>query len=319
MDWEYLKKNNKWRWLFFAACIPCFLSLISFLATNSVICEMAASFRFQYFITLLLLSVPFFAVKRWKPGAGLLLFSLINFTQFGPLYLKSEVNILNGKIQNRKIISFNVHTANKDYTKTVEFLIQQDPDYISLIEVTPEWETRILQHLSSKYPFHISQARRDNFGVMFLSKYKLSGEVHSFQGIPYIEANCDNSCSVFTIHPVPPLNKSFFLLRNAIADDIAEKVNAKTGLKIICGDFNMTPWSPQFASLLNKTSLKNSGQGFGVSPTWPASPAILRIPLDHCLVSKSIKIDSKSVGPNLGSDHLPLIINYSFVNPGVRQ
>ena len=47
-------------------------------------------------------------------------------------------------------------------------------------------------------------------------------------------------------------------------------------------------------------------QGFGVQPSWPTKPLILRIPIDHILVSKNIVTARRWIGPETGSDHLPV-------------
>ena len=34
---------------------------------------------------------------------------------------------------------------------------------------------------------------------------------------------------------------------------------------------------------------------------------LLTIPIDHCLISRDITVSNLYVGPDLGSDHLPLV------------
>jgi endonuclease/exonuclease/phosphatase (EEP) superfamily protein YafD len=37
---------------------------------------------------------------------------------------------------------------------------------------------------------------------------------------------------------------------------------------------------------------------------------LMRIPIDHCLFSPGIRILSKEVGPRVGSDHFPVIVDF---------
>jgi endonuclease/exonuclease/phosphatase (EEP) superfamily protein YafD len=75
------------------------------------------------------------------------------------------------------------------------------------------------------------------------------------------------------------------------------------------GDFNVTPWSPLFADLLRDSGLADSCRGFGWQPTWPTRlPAMFRIPIDHCLHGAGVAIVDRRVGPEIGSDHLPLLL-----------
>jgi len=55
--------------------------------------------------------------------------------------------------------------------------------------------------------------------------------------------------------------------------------------------------------------LKDSSLGWGIQPTWPAMFLPLRIPIDHCLVSPDLKIVRRKIGRDIGSDHLPLLVD----------
>jgi len=66
------------------------------------------------------------------------------------------------------------------------------------------------------------------------------------------------------------------------------------------------------------------GQGFGNHPTWPAdiltsAPAglteVLRIPIDHGLVSRDIGVVRRVVGPFCGDPHLPVLFEFEFGQP----
>jgi endonuclease/exonuclease/phosphatase (EEP) superfamily protein YafD len=73
------------------------------------------------------------------------------------------------------------------------------------------------------------------------------------------------------------------------------------------GDFNTTPWSVLMRQVLRESGLVNSQSGFGLQPTWPATlPNFLQIAIDHCLHSPSLITKHRTIGPNIGSDHLPI-------------
>jgi endonuclease/exonuclease/phosphatase (EEP) superfamily protein YafD len=79
--------------------------------------------------------------------------------------------------------------------------------------------------------------------------------------------------------------------------------------KVLIGDFNLSPWSPFFPPLLKQAGLVNARDGFGILPTWPTFFVPAMIPLDHCLVSPEARVTNIETGPDIGSDHLPLIID----------
>jgi len=91
---------------------------------------------------------------------------------------------------------------------------------------------------------------------------------------------------------------------------------------ILAGDLNMSMWSPYYRRLINKTGLHNTRKGFGILPSWRIPKTykqipnwlafFLRIPIDHCLVSRGFEVRNTSIEIETGSDHLPLIVNLSM-------
>jgi endonuclease/exonuclease/phosphatase (EEP) superfamily protein YafD len=116
--------------------------------------------------------------------------------------------------------------------------------------------------------------------------------------------------SVVTVHPRPPLRPHHFRHRNVQLRDAASVVQALPAPKILVGDLNTSLWSPYYAQVIRQTGLYNARQGFGLAPTWPTFMPwpFLRIPIDHCLVSPDIRVLTMRTGRNIGSDHLPLIV-----------
>jgi endonuclease/exonuclease/phosphatase (EEP) superfamily protein YafD len=59
--------------------------------------------------------------------------------------------------------------------------------------------------------------------------------------------------------------------------------------------------------------LVNSQRGYGLAATWPTRPLTL-VPLDHMLHSDSLTTVARDIGPDLGSDHLPLTVEVSVAS-----
>ncbi len=70
----------------------------------------------------------------------------------------------------------------------------------------------------------------------------------------------------------------------------------------------------------NSQDLHDAAVGFGLARSWPAQFAPVGIRIDHCLLSRHWNAWSTSIGPDLGSDHLPLVadvaLHASMVIPG---
>ena len=78
----------------------------------------------------------------------------------------------------------------------------------------------------------------------------------------------------------------------------------------VCGDFNAVPWSQSIRELAQAADLHSTYGRFGLTGTWPADGSrLLRVPLDNCLVSGSVAVANPHVGPDIRSDHLPLIVD----------
>jgi endonuclease/exonuclease/phosphatase (EEP) superfamily protein YafD len=78
----------------------------------------------------------------------------------------------------------------------------------------------------------------------------------------------------------------------------------------VVGDLNATPWS---SGLRIATA---SGLGFrslqpAWTPTWQAG-SVFAIPIDHALGTAPLVITRRMVGPDLGSDHRPLVVSVGW-------
>jgi endonuclease/exonuclease/phosphatase family metal-dependent hydrolase len=79
---------------------------------------------------------------------------------------------------------------------------------------------------------------------------------------------------------------------------------------VLIGDFNLTPYSPYNDDLLSGSRLRDCARGRPLTPTWPTWFAPLWIEIDRCFVTPEIRIASYQVGPAIGSDHYPLVMDF---------
>ncbi len=88
---------------------------------------------------------------------------------------------------------------------------------------------------------------------------------------------------------------------------------------IVAGDFNLTPWSPRFPAVLSASGLKLADTGSIWPHTWPAPSGwfygglvVRGFPIDHILVSRHFALLAARRGPDIGSDHLPVIVDLAL-------
>jgi endonuclease/exonuclease/phosphatase (EEP) superfamily protein YafD len=113
--------------------------------------------------------------------------------------------------------------------------------------------------------------------------------------------------TVVGVHLHWPMGASNAGQRNAALRALAELARTTPTPLLIGGDFNITQWSPVFASAFADAPGVDCGRGNGWVNSWPAffPPAAIRI--DHCLASPHWRVLRLEAGPFLGSDHRPML------------
>jgi endonuclease/exonuclease/phosphatase (EEP) superfamily protein YafD len=218
----------------------------------------------------------------------------------------------------------NLRRDNKRPEEVVEFLKKQKAEILLLEEVTPAWERR-LRPILGDYKYEIVQTRENAFGIWLLSTLPLSDrEVLPVEeaNVPYVTAtvDCDGQPLRFVgVHPVPPTGRGKARDRNDRLDGAGETLRKEKGHRMILGDLNCTPWSPYFQRLLESANVLDTSVGRGLHPTWYPGIPLIALPLDHCLVSPSIVLVSRTVGPDVGSDHRPLLVEFSLLEASGKK
>ena len=185
---------------------------------------------------------------------------------------------------------------------------------VFLQEVTAR-HNRELAELRGRLDYSLIIPREDNFGIAVLSRLPFEGArvIQSPpDGLPtlVVEVLVDGTAATFvTTHPVPPLGETGFDSRNEQLAGIADLVNDIEGPGVLIGDLNTTMWGRHYRQLVDDTGLVDSRYGHGVLPTWPTSLPFAMIPIDHCLVSPEFVVLGIRTGPDIGSDHRPLIVD----------
>jgi endonuclease/exonuclease/phosphatase (EEP) superfamily protein YafD len=294
-------------------------TFLGFAARHSWHLELACHFRVQYF-WLLFGGFLVFAFTRHKYLAIVsLALAMTNLVLIVPLYFGPAPRADTGPPL--RAMSFNVHYLNRNYGATLELILKELPDFVLLLEVTPEW-AKALEFLKPEYPYQHVMAYESSTGLAFYSRHEIK-DLRVYEspgyGLPTIVVGLETPGGRLTFvgtHPASPRSASGFELRNSQLEQVGQLASVVRGPVILMGDLNTTSWSPFFQELLSKSKLLDSRRGFGVEPSWPWLPgALFRIPIDHCLVSESVSVLDRRIGPEVGSDHRPVFIDFAFSKP----
>ena len=297
-----------------AGSIVCASTLLGFAGKFWWVFDLFSHFRVQYFLAISVILVLLLIAGKYRTCAAFGLCAAINLVCILPYYLPAD-DPAAGDSYTLRAISINVNTANRSYDSVKRFISENNPDFLLLMEVNSDW-VNALRPIESLFPYHRYESREDNFGIALYSKLPYSKcEIIYLgdSGVPSVAGEFqigDQRLTLIGTHPLPPINQEYSRLRNNQVDAIAKYLSSISGPKMLLGDLNMSPWSYHFYRLLDKTALKDSSRGRGLYFTWPANQVLLRIPIDVCLVSEEIGIKNRMVGPDVGSDHFPLIVDF---------
>jgi len=219
-----------------------------------------------------------------------------------------------GMTSELRVVTANVLRGNPDSERLVEWLRHERPDVFVILELDARFRDQ-LQLLATDYPYRVELPRADNFGIGLYSRHPLSAhETRPMWGglTPAILATVDvpavGAVALLATHPLPPVGRNASDSRNATLLADAEWIARQSGPKLLAGDLNITPWSPHFQDLLMRSGLRDSSRDFSLQPTWPSLAWPFRIPIDHVLVSDDLTVVAHRLGPDVGSDHRPVLV-----------
>lgn len=275
--------------------------------------ELYSHFRLQYLAVSLLLLVAFAVLRNRVYVILLLITAALNANYVLPWYfggtrVDSEHTV--------KLLHANVHARNDQYERLYALIEAERPDVIFLQEVTGKWRDAAVR-LNQDYPYNYVEAREGSFGIAMFSRLALDSVEHVDSpplDYPTIVATMtvnDQLLTLISTHPTIPTTGLQYRARNEQLRSVATLANSAAGAVVLTGDLNASVWGRHYRKLQASTGLRNTRRGFGVLPTWPTFLPFAMIPIDHALVSDGIGVVETRTGARIGSDHLPLIVEFA--------
>ncbi|RMG35170.1 MAG: hypothetical protein D6720_07800 [Gammaproteobacteria bacterium] len=204
------------------------------------------------------------------------------------------------------IVSANLDFHNADPAPLLAWLSQARPDVVVLVELSPGFAAALANY--ADYPYRKLIPQADPFGIGVLSRLPISDTAIQTDdvGTPRLRLHLtweSMLLQLIAVHPMPPLSPEYQVKRNDLLAGIASEIDPIPIPTLVCGDLNATPWSSAFSGRPNTLV-----RATGLRPTWPAvGRGIFGIPIDHILVSRQWHLVNNEVGPDIGSDHYPVV------------
>ena len=295
--------------------------------------ELFAHFRVQY-IVLLAIAIPYLAfLEHSRTNRLYLLVAIVALVanivvvtmasvSFGEPSLSSANQTDQTKVS---LLQFNVNSSSTNYPAFDRLIEKTKPDIICVEEVSEGWGQHFAK-IKNLYPYQAVRARPDNFGIGILSKFKIEHESRepiggiglptmfvdlSLPNDPKLEKNSENKIiQVIATHPLPPVSPGATAMRDKQLHELAKRISDSKKITLLAGDFNATPWCYIFQDMVKESGLIDSRLNKGIQPSWPTMLVPLLIPIDHILMSPSIKCTERSVEQHSGSDHFPVFAKF---------
>lgn len=278
--------------------------------------DIMANFRPQQMVALLVLGAVLM-MGRWRRiGTATLVAAGLNLMVVLPLFVGSPGQSDPARPVVR-VMTFNLFSQNEQYAEVVGFIQQRQPDLVFLHEASLPWELAV-EALGGSY--RIVRPRSDDliFGTLVLVRGQLlQWESHGFATeearaveLTFVPDGWDSPVSALSSHPLAPTDSVRARIRDEQMKFATEWAKNQGGAFLVAGDLNATPWSWVFRRLEGSTDLRNSGLGFGIQATYPTTGnPLLRVPIDHVLHSSALGVRDRVLGPAMGSDHLPVVVD----------
>ena len=207
------------------------------------------------------------------------------------------------------VLSLNTWRRHPDAGTLADQLNAAGADVLVLTEFGPNKidQLHVLEH---DYPYRQECAADWDCAIAVLSRHPFTsaGSVSSSPGngparvwITFGEG--DNALTVMGVHAVAPLPSPRW--HGAELEALADIVHRTQGAVVLAGDINTTPWTSTFSSFVLRSGLEPMGRFL---PSYPAGSAGLpQWAIDHIFASPGIRFNDVRLGPNMGSNHLPVI------------
>jgi len=273
--------------------------------------ELFVHFKVHYVLVSVILVLAAIKMRRHGIAAAALVLAGLNFAAVMPSFTGTLVA---AGTPHLKVTTLNVRDVNPFPEGVIDFLRREHADIVVLEEAEPPW-TEKLKTLADVYPHMLLCDDGPDCGLALLStKPWRHATIRKLAktGPHVIVAKFNLGGSRFTLvgthlDPPTPSTHDHKHYHHEQVKKLSAMLRSISGPLIVAGDFNATQWSPSFNRIIAGTELSRVEGGF--LPTWPSQLSFIGIPIDQILTTVEFKGSTMKRGPQVNSDHFPLIVN----------
>jgi len=296
------------------------LSLAGYLGKFHYYLEQTASLKLQYLLVGLCPFIYFTLTRRQIWWIVSLFCVLINLAEILPWYIPQRGVTSASSGQPIRLFQLNVLDNNRQYDNVISLVRKEKPAIAVFQEANKPWREK-LQVLKDILPYHVGSEKMEIeiYSSLPLTKPTIQkyGQLHrngTMRGNVVTDVTIKGKVlTIIGSHTYPQQTfgiKGFESRNKHLEEGIGDYVGQLKKSVVVIGDLNVTMWSPYYRTMIQRSGLRNARAGFGILPSQSSLSLLtpgLATPIDHCLVSPDIQVVNMRKGPNVGSDHLPLI------------
>jgi endonuclease/exonuclease/phosphatase (EEP) superfamily protein YafD len=272
--------------------------------------ELFVHFRPQYVVASMLVAMLLAWLGRWRPAAVALTLAALHAW---PVVPSSEAGAAGVACEGPglTVATVNLWFRNPDPGALVSWLASGPADLVMLQEVTDEWAGALVR-LSDEYPYQWLLPRQDAYGIGVISRHPLDTASVDLagDGLPSLAGSVeidDRRLRFIGLHTRWPVLPGLARHRDAALFGAADQVRADDTPAVLLGDLNLSPHAARYEQLLDRGGLQDVFPRRAWQPTWMAGFWPLALRIDHVLVSGGLCVEEARIGPDVGSDHRPVI------------
>lgn len=212
-----------------------------------------------------------------------------------------------------RVVWANVLEERDAFRRTIEFARNNNADIVVLAEFPTGLSETEWRMIAGDYLHHAGRPSPGGVKVTVLSRLPL-GDAEPIgiswrpnrQGMS-VQVTADGKpFTIVAVHPSVPAIPIAQRARDETARVAFQRAREAQTPALLVGDFNTVVWAPLIQDATADGRLSRAH--LGIASTWMAPWPVLGLPIDHAFASNGARISAR-VGPGVGSDHLPLLID----------
>jgi endonuclease/exonuclease/phosphatase (EEP) superfamily protein YafD len=210
-----------------------------------------------------------------------------------------------------RLLLANVSYRNDDYAALVERVARERPDVVGLTELTPAWAAGVDAGLEA-YPHRLLHPQPGAYGIGLYSRVPLEDDrlVYPAGAWPAVARGTlttpGGPVELFVLHGPSARSRTGAARQRAFVRRLGALAREAGDAALVCGDLNATPWNRPYQELRDRGGLEGDDPWRPFEWTYPVGRRLLRVPIDGCLAGRALSVSTRA-GPEIGSDHLPLL------------